>query len=194
MKKILSVLFVVLLVPMFLTGAFWSSGIKARGAVTDGNLVTWINRTTVEDGGIAPIVPAGGEFDLDGNVLVGQVIAETFVIAEPDVVVGKAEVWTIKHFPAEAYPNGVTVLAFHISTRTTCTDSIALDLWTNNGTAWSKTDTMEFIVLSGTHTEDDGEIYNNSIPADSYLRVDLDDTPTDIAAMSITVVYKVNAS
>ncbi len=106
-------------------------------------------------------------------------------IVDPDGNAAIQDPMTVFHFPAETFPNGFKVLDILISTDQTCTDTVVLEEWTNNGTAWSYGSDIESITLSGTRTEDDGTLSDPDIAADAYIRVDWQTTPSDIDQMTI---------
>lgn len=114
---------------------------------------------------------------------------ETIVIpiVDPDGNAAVQDPTTVFHFPAETFPNGFKILDILISTDQTCTDTIVLEEWTNNGTAWAYGSDIESITLSGTRTEDDGTLSDSDIAADAYIRVDWPVSPTDINQMTIVL-------
>lgn len=111
------------------------------------------------------------------------------VLAEPDTLQGISDAWPLYHFIAETYPSGVTITSIHITTSSTCTDVLNFEEWSNDGSTWSTDATVENITLSGVHTEDDGILADANVAADSWLYIDLDDSPTDINYMSITISF-----
>jgi hypothetical protein len=112
---------------------------------------------------------------------------EPVVLAEPDQLQPISDIWTILSFPAEQYPVGFIIEAIQITTSANCGDALNFEEWTNTN-SWSLVETVEAITLDGdTFTEDDGTLSSATMAADSYLRVDLPASPTDIASYEITV-------
>lgn len=110
------------------------------------------------------------------------------ILAEPDQLQGISDTWPLYQFLAETYPSGVTITSIHVSSSSTCSDTLNFEEWSNNGASWSIDDTVDALVLSGTHTEDAG-IDSANVAADAWLYVDLDDSPTDINYLSITISF-----
>lgn len=117
--------------------------------------------------------------------------SETFIISEPDAVQGLSDDFILKKFPAEQYPNGVTVIALHIDASSAYTSEIFLfEHWDDaSGTTQA---TVESITASAISTEDDGTLSDATIPADYFLMVNFDDTPEDVAYVAITVIYDID--
>ena len=123
-----------------------------------------------------------------GSQHMESITLSPIILAEPDALQGISDAWPLFHFIAETYPSGVTITSIHVSTSTTCTDTLNFEEWSNNGTTWSVDDTVDALILSGTHTEDAG-VDSANIAADAWLYVDLDDSPTDINYLSITISF-----
>ena len=117
---------------------------------------------------------------------------DPIILAEPDQLQPIADAWPVFHFLAERYLSGVTITSIHVSTASACTDVLNFEEWSNDGSSWTTDSTVEQITLSGVHTEDDGTLSDASIAADSWLYVDLPDTPTDTPYYSITISFTVD--
>ena len=115
----------------------------------------------------------------------------TKVIWEPDQKALVNRNHLIGYFPAEIYPDGVTVDALHITSSATSTDVLNFQEWTQSGT--SSSSTIEQITLSGTFTEDDGTLSDNEVAADGRLMVNLPASPTNIDFLEITAVCHAGA-
>lgn len=118
--------------------------------------------------------------------------SSSFTLLEPDLIAAVADELLLFHVPTEAYPNGITIRDIIVSTSSTCTDIIALEEKSNNGTSISAVSTIESITLSGTRTEDDGSLTDSSIAADNYVYVDFDASPDNINYMTITITFTIN--
>lgn len=118
--------------------------------------------------------------------------SETFTILEPDVAQGITDFVVLKHFPAEKYPSGVTMVSIHIAATASYT-SEAFN-FEETATLAGGGSTIETITITGAAAgEDDGTFSDGAIAADSYIVVDLDDTPEDMAMIAITMTWTVNS-
>lgn len=133
---------------------------------------------------------AGEEF-IDQAASAALTYSETFTILEPDAVQGVSDDVILKKFVAESYASGVTITAIHIDGSAAYTsETFLFEHWDDaSGTTQA---TVESIAASAISTEDDGTLSDATIPADYFLVVNLDDTPEDVAYVSITVSYTID--
>lgn len=117
--------------------------------------------------------------------------SETFTIVEPDTTQGVTDIVPLKHFPAEKYPSGVTMISIHVGASAAYT-SETFNFEESASPTGSTPSTVEAITLTSAAGEDDGTFSDGAIAADSYLLVDLDDTPEDVAYVVITATWTVN--
>jgi hypothetical protein len=131
-------------------------------------------------------------FDGNERLVAWKENCEDITLGTPNDQQTETDAWPLKHFVGEQFPGGVLITALHISAEATCTDDLNFEEWTNNGTAWATSSTVEAITLSGTYTEDDGTLADPDIATDAYLFVDLDGTtPCDISFFHFVVCYEV---
>ena len=116
--------------------------------------------------------------------------SECIVVAEPDQIAAITDSLFLINFPAEAYPNGITVTDIIIETASACTDGVILEEKSNSGTAYTDVANIESITLSGTRTEDDGSLADGNIAADNSIWVDFDAATDDIDWISFTFVFR----
>lgn len=124
------------------------------------------------------------------NWKIGEVFTDsrTFTIGEPDIQQGISDDWRLMKFPAEKYPDGVTITSIHIDASAAYTsETFLFEHW--DDASGSTQTTVESIACSAISTEDDGTLSDATIPADYFLMVNLDDTPEDVAYVSITVTF-----
>lgn len=121
-----------------------------------------------------------------------QVYSESFTILEPDQVQTVSDIVVLKKFIAESYPNGVTLTSFHVSTSANSSDTYSLEeATTPDGVTGNSV--CETVTLSAADEgEDDGTFTDGDIAADSYLLIDLDGTPDDIAYAQVTISYTID--
>lgn len=113
---------------------------------------------------------------------------ETFSIVEPDQVQGITDDVVLKHFMADAFPNGAVITDIAISSSSAYTsETFLVEEW--DVRAGSTQSTVESITISSQYQEDDGTLSDGAMAADSFLVVNLDDTPEDKAEAEITIVY-----
>lgn len=119
-----------------------------------------------------------------------HIMCETWTIAEPDTIADKTVV--LKHFMAEAYPNGVTIRDIAISASSAMSDTHTLQAFDtrNDGTPT----TIEAIVMAATvRQEDDGTLTSSTVPADGFLVLELDPSVDNVDSMEVTCTYVINA-
>jgi hypothetical protein len=131
------------------------------------------------------------EFYSDASRVVGALQCETFPIIEPDTIQGITDDVELKHFMADAFPHGVTIKDIWISASAAYTaETFLFEEWDDR--AGSTQTTIESIVANAQTEEDDGALADPNLAADSYLMVNLDDTPEDMAQVSFTITYWIN--
>lgn len=112
----------------------------------------------------------------------------TRTIMEPDVAQGITDDLLLMKFPAEKYPDGVTITSIHIDASAAYTsETFLFEHW--DDAAGTTQATVESITTTGISAEDDGTLTDATIPADYFLMVNLDDTPEDKAYVAITVTF-----
>lgn len=117
--------------------------------------------------------------------------SETFTIFEPDSVQAVSDIVPLKHFPAEKYPNGVTMVSAHVGASASNSDAYAFE--ESASPTGSTPSAMETVTLTAaTAGEDDGTFTDGDIAADSYVFVDLDDAADDIAFVVITLTWTID--
>lgn len=134
---------------------------------------------------------ASGTVLLDGSEE-GKTESETITILEPDIVQAVSDIILLKHFPAEKYPNGVTMVSVHIGAASAYTNE-DFNIEESASPTGSTPSTVEAINLTASATgEDDGTFTDGDIAADGYLFVDLDAAPEDVAFVAITITYTID--
>jgi len=190
---------------------FSTGTLTASAGVTLQNAETITNATdgTIALSGDAVDIPsdanpdtgAAGEIAIDSDDdfiefygsatrVVGAIQCESFTIVEPDTVQGITDDVKLKKFVAEAYPHGATIIAIHVDSATSHSDTYLFQEW-DDATGSSQT-TVESIALSATTSGEDDGVDDGAMAADSFLVVNLDDTPDDIAEVLFTITYVTN--
>lgn len=128
----------------------------------------------------------------DASRIVGSdIICESYTIIEPDNAQAAGDDVKLKHFVAEAYPHGATIIAIHVVTDgTNISDTFLFERWDDaDGTNQV---TVESIGLSATDTGEDNGIDAGAITADFFLNLNLDDASDDYEHVICTVCYRIN--
>ena len=127
------------------------------------------------------------------RIIASDIKVESFTIIEPDVAQAACDDIKLKHFIAEGYPFGITILAIHIVTDgTAISDTFLFEAW--NDADGSTQTTVESIALSATDTgEDDGTLSDNdAVIADWFFVLNLDDASDDYKSVTVTIAYRIN--
>lgn len=141
-------------------------------------------------------VAIGTGLSYDGTTLTATAGSTTesvsFTIMEPDLVQPVNDEILLKHFVAEKYPSGVTMVSWHVSASATISDTFNL-IESASPTA-STPSTMESITVSAaTEAEDDGTFTDGAVAADGYVFLDFNATvPDNVAFLTVTLTYTIN--
>lgn len=128
----------------------------------------------------------------DASRIVGTDIhCESFTILEPDLAQAACDDIKLKHFIAEAYPHGATIIAIHVVTDgTDISDTFLFERW--DDADGSNQVTVESIALSATDTGEDNGVDAGAITADFFLNLNLDDASDDYKSVTVTIAYRIN--
>lgn len=178
-----------------ISGSLTGASVGLRTGYYTGNLAAYFNASgqIVESSTVSKTeleylngVTSAIQTQLDAKSAKSE--SETFVIMEPDVARGVSDDLVLKKFIAEKYPSGVTITSIHIDASAAYTsETFLFEHWDDaSGTTQA---TVESIACSAISTEDDGTLSDATIPADYFLVVNFDDTPEDVAYVTITISF-----
>lgn len=145
------------------------------------------------DGGQDPLLLEAYDVGVgDASRIIGTDIhCESFTILEPDVAQAACDDIKLKHFIAEAYPHGATIIAIHVATDgTDISDTFLFERW--DDADGSNQVTVESIALSSADIGEDNGVDAGAITADYYLNLNLDDASDDYKSVTVTIAYRIN--
>ncbi|MDC1268161.1 hypothetical protein N8Z76_00350 [Gammaproteobacteria bacterium] len=184
-----------------LTGPITSSGNATSVAAQTGTGTTFVMQasptlTTPAIGAATATTPSANDNDtsvattayVQTELTAERSEAQSFTIMESDLVRAVSDDVILCKFIAEQYPSGVTITSIHIDGFAAFTsETFLFEHW--DDAAGTTQATVESIAATSISTEDDGTLSDATIPADYFFVVNLDDTPEDIAGVTITISY-----
>jgi hypothetical protein len=136
-----------------------------------------------------------GQIPVGTNVQMPLIFQKSITILEPDQV--QSVTGTVAFFTVDSfnYPNGIMVTAIRVLTSAASTDVIEIQFWDDPRSANANKTTIESIDIDTCTNDVDCRITapsgTTTVPAERFIMVVLDDAPTSLEWMQITVWYYV---
>lgn len=150
-----------------------------------------ISGTEILDDTVDSADYAAGSIDMEHLSTAAKTESVTLTIVEPDQVAGVQDWLALKHFPAELYPSGVTMISIHLGASSAYTSEVCSFEESASPTG-STPSVVESITISSTTAEDDGTFSDGDIAADAWLGINFDATPEDVAVLYVTLTYSID--